>query len=54
MNRIEWREWSGGCSETRLDIIDLSNWLEALDYGFIRFLKESDAELRRLYALRVN
>lgn len=39
--------------QTRLDIIGLRDWLEALDYGFLRFLKELDAELRRLDALRM-
>lgn len=39
--------------QTRLDIIGLRDWLEALDYGFLRFLKELDAELRRLDALRL-
>lgn len=41
------------CGQTRLDIIGLRDWLEALDYGFLRFLKELDAELRRLDALRL-
>lgn len=39
--------------QTRLDIIGLRDWLEALDYGFMRFLKELDADLRRLDALRM-
>lgn len=39
--------------QTRLDIIGLRDWLEALDYGFLRFLKELDAELRWLDALRL-
>lgn len=39
--------------QTRLDIIGLRDWLEALDYGFLRFLKELDADLRRLDALRL-
>ena len=39
--------------QTRLDIIGLRDWLEALDYGFLRFLKELDTELRRLDALRL-
>ncbi len=39
--------------QTRLDIIGLREWLEALDYGFLRFLKELDADLRRLDALRL-
>lgn len=39
--------------QTRLDIIGLRDWLEALDYGFLRFLKELDADLRRLDALRM-
>ncbi|MBI3346928.1 MAG: helix-turn-helix transcriptional regulator [Burkholderiales bacterium] len=38
---------------TRLDIIGLRDWLEALDYGFLRFLKELDGELRRVDALRL-
>lgn len=37
--------------QTRLDIIGLRDWLEALDYGFLRFLKELDADLGRLDAL---
>ena len=41
------------CGQTRLDIIGLRDWLEALDYGFLRFLKELDVELRRLDALRL-
>lgn len=41
------------CGQTRLDIIGLRDWLEALDYGFLRFLKELDGELRRLDALRL-
>ncbi|MDR7269867.1 transcriptional regulator with XRE-family HTH domain [Pelomonas saccharophila] len=36
---------------TRLDIIGLRDWLEALNYGFLRFLKELNAELRRADAL---
>ncbi len=40
------------CGQTRLDIIGLRDWLEALDYGFLRFLKELDVDLRRLDALR--
>ncbi|MFN3861675.1 helix-turn-helix transcriptional regulator [Roseateles puraquae] len=39
--------------QTRLDIIGLRDWLEALDYGFLKFLKELDAELRRLDELRL-
>jgi len=41
------------CGQTRLDIIGLRDWLEALDYGFQRFLRELDVELRRLDALRL-
>lgn len=41
------------CGQTRLDIIGLRDWLEALDYGFLRFLKELDVDLRRLDALRL-
>lgn len=41
------------CGQTRLDIIGLRDWLDALDYGFLRFLKELDSELRRLDALRL-
>lgn len=41
------------CGQTRLDIIGLRDWLEALDYGFLRFLKELDVELRRLDDLRL-
>lgn len=37
--------------QTRLDIIGLRDWLDALDYGFLRFLKELDAELRHMDAL---
>jgi transcriptional regulator with XRE-family HTH domain len=39
--------------QTRLDIIELREWLDALNYGFLRFLKELDADLRRLDASRV-
>ena len=39
--------------QTRLDIIGLRDWLEALDYGFLRFLKELDADLRRMDALQM-
>jgi transcriptional regulator with XRE-family HTH domain len=39
--------------QTRLDIIGLRDWLEALDYGFLKFLKELDGELRRLDMLRL-
>jgi transcriptional regulator with XRE-family HTH domain len=41
------------CGQTRLDIIGLRDWLEALDYGFLRFLKELDVDLRRLDDLRL-
>lgn len=41
------------CGQTRLDVIGLRDWLEALDYGFLRFLKELDVELRRLDAQRL-
>lgn len=39
--------------QTRLDIIGLRDWLEALDCDFLRFLKELDADLRRLDVLRL-
>lgn len=38
--------------ETRLDVIELRDWLDALNYGFIRFLRELNADLRRLNTLR--
>lgn len=41
------------CGETTLDIIELRQWLDALDYKFMRFVKELDAELRRLESLRL-
>lgn len=37
--------------QTRLDIIGLRDWLEALDYSFLRFLRELNAELRQADAL---
>lgn len=39
------------CGETTLDIIELREWLDALDYKFMRFVKELDAELRELEKL---
>lgn len=39
--------------QTRLDIIELREWLDALNCGFLRFLKELDADLRRLDASRL-
>lgn len=41
------------CGETTLDIIELRQWLDALDYKFMRFVKELDAELRELEKLRL-
>ena len=41
------------CGETTLDIIELRQWLDALDYKFMRFVKELDAELRELEMLRL-
>lgn len=41
------------CGETTLDIIELREWLDALDYKFMRFVKELDAELREVEALRL-
>lgn len=41
------------CGETTLDIIELRQWLDALDYKFMRFVKELDAELRELELLRL-
>lgn len=41
------------CGQTHLDVIGLRNWLEALDYGFTRFLTELDADLARADALRL-
>jgi transcriptional regulator with XRE-family HTH domain len=41
------------CGETTLDIIELRQWLDALDYKFIRFVRELDAELRELEKLRL-
>ena len=41
------------CGQTRLDIIGLRDWLEALDYDFLRFLKELDVDLRRLDDLQL-
>lgn len=40
------------CGETTLDIIELRQWLDALDYKFLRFLRELDAEFRELEKLR--
>lgn len=41
------------CGETTLDIIELRQWLDALGYKFMRFVKELDAELRELEKLRL-
>ncbi len=41
------------CGETTLDIIELRQWLDALDCKFMRFVKELDAELRQLEKLRL-
>lgn len=41
------------CGETTLDIIELRQWLDALDCKFMRFVKELDAELRELEKLRL-
>jgi transcriptional regulator with XRE-family HTH domain len=41
------------CGETTLDIIELRQWLDALDYKFLRFVRELDAELRELEKLRL-
>lgn len=39
--------------ETSLDVIELREWLNALDYSFMRFLNELDEELERLGSLRL-
>lgn len=39
------------CGETALNIIELREWLDALNYRFMRFVKELDAELRRVESL---
>jgi len=39
--------------ERRLDLIELRDWLDALEVDFITFLSVVDAELRRLGATRV-
>jgi len=41
------------CGETTLDIIELRQWLDALGYKFMLFVKELDAELRELEKLRL-
>jgi transcriptional regulator with XRE-family HTH domain len=41
------------CGETTLDIIELRQWLDALDFKFLRFVRELDAELRELEKLRL-
>ena len=41
------------CGETTLDIIELRQWLDALDYKFLRFVRELDVELRELEKLRL-
>jgi transcriptional regulator with XRE-family HTH domain len=41
------------CGETTLDIIELRQWLDALDYKFLRFVRELDTELRELETLRL-
>lgn len=41
------------CGETTLDIIELREWLDALNYKFMRFVKELDAELREVEQLRL-
>lgn len=33
--------------ERRLDVIELRDWLEALQFDFVRFVSELDADLRR-------
>lgn len=40
------------CGQTNLDIIELREWLEALNYKFMTFLRELDADLR-LESLRL-
>lgn len=34
--------------ERRLDVIELRDWLEALEFDFIGFVSELDVELRRI------
>lgn len=41
------------CGETTLDIIELRQWLDALDYKFLRFVRELDADLREVEQLRL-
>ena len=40
--------------ERRLDVIELRDWLEALEFDFIGFVSELDAELRRTALPRLN
>lgn len=40
--------------ERRLDVIELRDWLEALEFDFIGFVSELDAELRRTALPRPN
>lgn len=41
------------CGQTALSIIELREWLDALDVEFLAFLQELDGELRLLEALRI-
>lgn len=38
---------------TTLNVIELRQWIEALDYGFMEFLRELDDELRGLGTVSV-
>lgn len=38
---------------TTLNVIELREWIEALDYNFLEFLQELDDELRWLGAVRL-
>ena len=38
---------------TTLNVIELREWIEALDYNFLEFLQELDDELRWLGAVRI-
>lgn len=38
---------------TTLNVIELREWIEALDYSFMEFLQELDDELRSLSSIRL-
>ena|SRR5690349_3931550 len=39
--------------ESRLDVIELREWLDALDVDFVGFVRSLDAELRRLGSVQL-